>query len=136
MSEETEPIEAEQQVAAMSHSRILMVMAVLAAAGSLAGAIFISPRFGIGVLTGGVLSFVNYYWLKHTLRKIFEKATAGEKPRVSAFSYIFRYIVFGIVIGFIYLSHIIPVTAVIAGLGCFAFAVVIEGFLRIFNSNN
>lgn len=136
MSEEFEPVEAERQAAAMSHSRILILMAVLVVLGSLAGIIFISPRFGSGVLIGGGLSFINYYWLKRTLKGIFEKAKGGAKPRLFAFSYIARYIVFGFILGIIYLSQAIPVTAVIAGLGSFAIAVVIEGFLRIFNSFN
>lgn len=136
MSEEFEPVEAEQLPPAMSHSRILILMALLVVVGSLAGIIFISVRFGLGVLIGGGLSFINYYWLKRTLKGIFEKAKDGGKPRLFAFSYISRYIVFGFVLGIIYLSQAIPVTAVIAGLGSFAIAVVVEGFLRIFNSFN
>jgi hypothetical protein len=136
MSEEFEPVEAEQQPAAMSHRRILILMAGLVGVGSLAGMIFISLGFGFGVLTGGILSFINYFWLKRTLRGIFEKAKDGERPRLFAFSYILRYIVFGFVLGIIYLSQTIPITAVIAGLGSFAIAVVIEGFLRIFSSFN
>jgi uncharacterized membrane protein HdeD (DUF308 family) len=134
MSEEFEPVEAEQQPSAMSHSRILILMAGLVGVGSLAGALFISVAFGFGVFTGGILSFINYFWLKRTLRGIFEKAKDGEKPRLFAFSYILRYIVFGFVLGIIYLSQTMPITAVIAGLGSFAIAVVIEGFLRIFTS--
>jgi len=136
MSEEFEPVEAEQQPAAMSHSRILILMAGMVGVGSLAGMIFISLGFGFGVLTGGILSFINYFWLKRTLKGIFEKAKDGERPRLFAFSYILRYIVFGFVLGVIYLSQTIPITAVIAGLGSFAIAVVIEGFLRIFSSFN
>jgi uncharacterized membrane protein HdeD (DUF308 family) len=136
MSEEFEPVEAEQQPVPMSHSRILILMAGLVGVGSLAGTIFISIGFGFGVLTGGVLSFINYFWLKRTLKGIFEKAEDGERPRLFAFSYILRYIVFGFVLGIIYLSQTIPITAVIAGLGSFAIAVVIEGFLRIFSSFN
>ena len=136
MSEEFKPVEAEQQPAAMSHRRILILMAGLIGVGSLAGMIFISAGFGFGVLTGGILSFINYFWLKRTLKSIFEKAKDGEKPRLFAFSYILRYIVFGIVLGIIYLSQTIPIAAVIAGLGSFAVAVVVEGFLRIFSSFN
>jgi ATP synthase I chain len=136
MSEEFEPVEAVRQPATMSHKRILVLMAVLVVAGTFLGMIFGSLRFGFGVFTGGALAFINYYWLKHTLKRIFEKAKEGQKPRLFAFSYIARYIVFGLLLGIIYLSRSIPVTAVIAGLGSFAIAVVIEGFLRIFNSFN
>jgi hypothetical protein len=94
----------------------------------------VGSRFAAGILIGGLLSFVNYYWLKHSLRVIFNRARDGEKPRLFAFGYIIRYLVFGLVILMIYLSQSIPITAVIAGLGSFAIAVVIEGFLRIFTS--
>lgn len=134
MSEDFEPVETKASLADLSHRRILMLMAALVVLGSLAGFIFISGKFGSGILIGGLLSFVNYYWLKHTLRVIFDRAKGGEKPRLFAFGYIIRYIVFGFVIAMIYLSQAIPITSVIAGLGSFAVAVVIEGFLRIFTS--
>lgn len=134
MSEETEPVATEQTVAEMSHRRILILMAVLVVLGSLAGFAMISGRFGLGILTGGLLAFASYYWLKRSLKVIFEKAKEGGKPRLFAFSYIARYLVFGFVVGMIYLSQAIPIAAVIAGLGSFAIAVVIEGILRIYTS--
>lgn len=134
MSEELEPVETEATLADLSHRRILILMGMLVVLGSLAGFIFVGTRFGSGILAGGLLSFVNYYWLKHSLKVIFEKAKTGEKPHLFAFGYIVRYIVFGLFIGLIYLSQAVPFTALIAGLGSFAFAVVIEGILRIFTS--
>jgi small-conductance mechanosensitive channel len=134
MSEEFEPVESDASIADMSHRRILLLMAALEVAGSLAGFIFVSGKFGSGILIGGLLSFVNYYWLKHTLKVIFDRAKGGEKPRLFAFGYIIRYVAFGFVIATIYLSQAIPITAVIAGLGAFAIAVVIEGLLRIYTS--
>lgn len=134
MSEETEPVAPERNIAELSHRRILILMAVLMVLGSLAGFIFVGARFGTGILIGGFLAFANYFWLKRSLRTIFEKAKEGGKPRLFALGYIVRYLVFGFVVGMIYLSQAIPVTAVIAGLGSFAIAVVIEGILRIYTS--
>jgi len=134
MSDELEPVEVERSVADLSHRRILKIMALLVVAGGLAGLAAVGNRFAIGILIGGILSFVNYYWLKRSLKVIFDRAKSGEKPRLFAFGYIIRYVVFGFVILMIYLSQSIPITAVIAGLGSFAIAVVIEGFLRIFTS--
>lgn len=134
MSEETEPVAPERNIAEMSHRRILILMAVLVVLGSLAGFVFHSIRFGTGILIGGLLAFANYYWLKRSLKAIFERAKEGGKPRLFAFGYIIRYVVFGFVVGMIYLSQAIPITAVIAGLGIFAIAVVIEGILRIYTS--
>ena len=118
----------------LTHRRILIVMAAVAAAGSLLGLIFVSRLFGLGVLIGGILSFINYYWLKFSLKKIFAQAESGEKPRFLGLRYLFRYIVLGVVLTIVFLTESIPVVAVIAGLGSFATAIVVEGIIRIFSS--
>lgn len=135
MSENSQPIAEEQQnLEPLAHRRILVVMGCVAVLGSLLGFIFVSWQFGLGVFIGGILSFVNYYWLKFSLKKIFEKAVSGEKPRFLGLRYLFRYIVLGAVLTIVFLTKIIPVVAVIAGLASFALAIVIEGFIRIFSS--
>ena len=98
MSDELEPVEVERSVADLSHRRILKIMALLVVAGSLAGLFAVGSRFAIGILIGGILSFVNYYWLKRSLKAIFDRAESGEKPRLFAFGYIIRYVVFGFVV--------------------------------------
>ncbi len=137
MSGETEPLEYENEsIQTISHLRILILMAFVAVIGSIFGFVFISWQFGLGVVLGGILSFVNYYWLKHSLKVVFEQAENGEQPRFSGTRYILRYFVFGLVLLIIYLTKTVSVAAVILGLGSFAFAVVIEGIIRIFTSFN
>ncbi|HSK72413.1 MAG TPA: ATP synthase subunit I [Pyrinomonadaceae bacterium] len=137
MSENSEPILPEQETAPpqLSHQRILAVMAIAAMVGSLLSFIFISWRFGVGVLIGGVLSLVNYYWMKRSLEKIFDRVVLQEKPRFLATRYISRYLVFGIILAIVYLTKIVPVISVILGLASFAVAIMIEGFIRIFTTN-
>jgi hypothetical protein len=125
----TEPIE----VMPPSHNRILVIMAVLGLASSVLTAIFFSARFGLGLLIGSALAFGNYYWLKRSLQKVFAEAKEGEKARISALRYIFRYVAMAAVIGIIYASGVLPVVSVILGLGGFGFAVVIDGIIRIFS---
>ncbi|MEO6589983.1 MAG: ATP synthase subunit I [Pyrinomonadaceae bacterium] len=135
MSGDSQPIAVEQEnLVPLTHQRILIVMAAVAMVGVLLGLIFVSWQFGVGVLIGGILSFVNYYWLKFSLKKIFERAVAGEKPRFLGLRYLFRYLILGAVLTIVFLTEIIPVVAVIAGLGSFAVAIVIEGIIRIFSS--
>ncbi len=135
MSDTSEPIAVEQEnFVPLTHRRILIVMAAVAILGSLLGFVFVSGLFGLGVLIGGVLSFVNYYWLKRSLKKIFEQAVGGEKPRFLGLRYLFRYLILGVVLTIVFLTETIPVVAVIAGLSSFALAIVIEGFIRIFSS--
>lgn len=115
-----------------THGRILLIMAVLGGIGSIAGAVFLSFEFGIGILIGTGLAFVNYYWLRYSLRKVFANAAEGQKPRISALRYISRYLALAAVIAAIYASGVLPIVPVILGLGAFGFAVVIDGIIRIF----
>jgi hypothetical protein len=114
-----------------THGRILKIMAILGLFGSIAGAVFISLGFGIGILVGTGLSFGNYYWLRYSLRKVFAEAVEGEKPRLSVLRYITRYLALAAVIALIFVTGVLPIVAVILGLCSFAFAVVIDGIIRI-----
>jgi len=125
---QAEPVE----VRPPSHSRILVIMAVLGIAGAIAGAAIISPGFGLGILFGTGLAFVNYYWLKHSLQKVFDAAADGEKPKISAFRYILRYVTLAAIIAIVFVTDVLPVVAVILGLGAFGFAVVVDGVIRSF----
>ncbi|MBA2737306.1 MAG: ATP synthase subunit I [Pyrinomonadaceae bacterium] len=132
MSENSEQT-AEQTIQTLSHRRILTIMAAVIIVSVLLGFIFISAFFAGGVLIGGILSFVNYYWLKQSLKRIFDRAVIGEQPRFLATKYFLRYIVFGIILAIVYLTKTVSVAAVLLGLGSFAFAIVIEGFIRLFS---
>ncbi|MBA2378760.1 MAG: ATP synthase subunit I [Blastocatellia bacterium] len=135
MNDGTEPgAMPEVEIMPPSHDRILWLMAAIGVAGTAAGVAFISARFGIGVLLGTVLAFISYYWLKHSLKRVFAEAESGEKPRLSALRYIARYFTLGAIIAFIYATGIVPIAAVIIGLAGFGLATVVEGFIRIFSS--
>ena len=135
MSEAEKPFETvEDTVQPITHRRILSVMAVCVLVGTILSFVFGSWQFGLGFLFGGILSFINYYWLKISLKKVFDSAEADEKPRVSATKYMLRYFVFGGLLVLIYLTKTVPVASVILGLASFAFAILIEAFIRIFSS--
>jgi hypothetical protein len=135
MSEDFELIADKQEnLVPLTHRRILIVMAAVAIAGSLLGFVFVSGLFGLGVLIGGVLSFVNYYWLKRSLKKIFEQAVDGEKARFLGLRYLFRYLVLGGILLIVFLTKTVPVAAVILGLASFAIAIMIEALIRLFAS--
>jgi len=115
-----------------THGRIHLIMAVLGSIGAIAGAVFLSIEFGIGILVGTGLAFVNYYWLRYSLRKVFANAAEGEKPKISALRYISRYLALAAIVAAIYATGVLPIVPVILGLGAFGFAVVIDGIIRIF----
>jgi hypothetical protein len=136
MGEESPALPSEAPVTAtVSHRRLLIEMAVLVVVGTVAGYIFGGPRFGIGVLFGGGLAFLNYYWLKRSLAAVFDKALFGGRGRLLPLKFIGRYIALGVVIFAVHFSGAMPAAAVIAGLASFALAVVVDGFISIFRRN-
>ena len=136
MSEDSEQVTVEQSetVQTLSHKRILTLMAFAALLVSIAGFIYGGGRFGVGVLIGGALSLGNYYWLKRSLKTVFESAIAGEKTPFLAGRYILRYVTFGAVLTIVYLTKVVPVVAVLLGLSSFALAIIFEAFIRLFKS--
>jgi len=135
MSDDIEPTaEAAEIIRPPSHERILWIMAILGVAGGVAGVAFGSFDFGLGILIGTALAFLNYYWLRSSLRKIFSAAATGERPRMLAGKYFLRYIVMAAVVAVIYITGVLPIVSLILGLAAFGFAVVLEGFIRIFST--
>ena len=122
----------DEPAVSISHHRLLIEMAVLIAVGAVIGFIFGGARFGLGVLFGGLLAFLNYYWLKRSTAAIFEKAFSGGSGRFLSIRFISRYLALGVVILAVHFSGAMPATAVIAGLAAFAIAVVVDGFISIF----
>lgn len=139
MSEISEPVAAEENttVPLLSQRRILWIMTgvlVFAVAVSL---VYAQRNFTFGLIIGGILAFLNYYWLKSSLRNIFDRmAAAGEKPRFLAARYFLRYAALGAFVAVVYITKIAPVVAVLLGLSVIAPAVVVEGLIRIFTSNS
>ena len=135
MSETSEPIMSEPiNDAPLSHRRILLLTGLIGVLGTLISFIYAEWRFGIGLFIGGILAFVNYYWLKFSLKKVFDEAEEGEKPRISAIRYMSRYFALALILTFISLLKLVPIVAVILGLTSFAVALVLEGFIKIFTS--
>jgi hypothetical protein len=136
MGEESPALPSEAPVRTnISHRRLLIEMAAIIAVGFVAGLVFGGARFGFGVLFGGVLAFLNYYWLKRSTAAIFEKAVSGDSAKLVSLRFISRYVAVGAVILAVHFSGAMPATAVIAGLSAFALAVVIDGIISIFRRN-
>ena len=128
MAEDLDPLATDN--AAISNRSILTTMAVLVGLGSIAGLLAGGPRAAIGVLFGGLLGFANYWWLDRVTKAIFSPDAVNSSGLLAA-KYVFRYVVIGGVLLLVYLTGVVPVAAVIAGLGTFALAVVIQGIRSI-----
>ena len=114
--------------------RILVILACLGVAGSIVGAALVSARFGLAVLIGSVLSFINYYWMRRSLKAIFDRAREGERPSFLGAGYFIRYIVLAGVVAFIYALDLLPISGILVGMAGFGFAVLVEGSIRAFSS--
>lgn len=136
MGENIDPLttdSGEEPVMLISHHGILVVMAAVVIVGTAFGFALKGSGFGMGVLFGGVLAFVNYFWLERVTRLVFDNTSVSSAGWLAA-KYIFRYVAIGAVLLLVHMTGILPVTAVIAGLGAFALAVVIQGLKNIFKS--
>lgn len=116
----------------MSNRGILIMMAVIVAVSSILGFIFGGLAFGIGVIFGGGLSFVNYLWLSRSTRAMLSENAIPETTATLAIKYFLRYAAILSLLLAIFWTNILPVTAVIVGLSAFAFAVVAHGVKSIF----
>jgi len=135
MSEEPESLtEHRRELALISHRGILLKMAIVIVLGAISGFAFASVKAGFGVLIGGILAFANYFWQRHSLKALFDRAVDGKTSRFLALRYILRYVVLGGILLLIYLSDAVSIFAVVFGLASFAVAVLIEGFASIFTN--
>jgi hypothetical protein len=139
MSEISEPVATVENQGApqLSHRRILWIMTIILIVGVAVSLLYAQRDFTLGLIIGGALAFLNYYWLKLSLKNIFgAMAAAGEKPRFLVMRYFLRYATLGSVIAIVYITNIASLLAVLLGLSSIAPAVVVEGLIRIFTPNS
>jgi len=135
VSADFEPDDPDQPLTTEARNdRILVILAVLSVGGSIAGAVLVDARFGLGVLIGCVLAFVNYFWMRRSLRAIFSTAAEGQKPSFVGAGYFIRYLVLGGIVAFLHVFGILPIAAVLVGMAGFGFAILFEAALRGFRT--
>jgi len=83
-------------------------------------------RFTAGLMLGGVLSLLNYHWLRTSVAAVFSIDIAAEKPRVKASRYILRYFVIGVISFAAYRLRLVSLPATLAGLCAFVPALFVE----------
>jgi hypothetical protein len=135
VSADFEPDDPDQPLTTEARNdRILVILAVLSVGGSIAGAVLVDARFGLGVLVGCVLAFANYFWMRRSLRAIFSTAAEGQKPSFVGAGYFIRYLVLGGIVAFFHVFGILPIAAVLVGMAGFGFAILFEAALRGFRT--
>ena len=114
--------------------RILIIMTVLLAASVITSFFLWEWRVTAGLIVGGVLGIVNFYWLKASLGKMLGLAAAGsvEPTGLWLLRYNLRFFSLILIVMAVYLAGIVSLPAVLCGLLSLAMAIVIEGFIQLF----
>jgi hypothetical protein len=114
--------------------RILIIMTVLLIASIIVSLFLAEWHVTTGLMIGGLLSFVNFYWLKASLGRMLGQAAAGSPEPMGLWllRYNLRFFSLVLVIIGVYLSGIVSLAALFGGLLSLAMAVTIEGFIQLF----
>ena len=86
----------------------------------------------LGLLLGGVLSFLNLYWLKISVESLLGKAVEGKRPRFIGAFFVLRYVIIGLTIAAAVSFNLVSVAATMIGLLSFAFAILLESFIQVY----
>jgi hypothetical protein len=85
--------------------------------------IFGTSKFALGVLLGGIISIINFYWMGHSLRGAFYKA-GGSVKGIVLFKYFIRLLLTAIVLYFLISKEVVNVIGLIIGLSVVVLTVV------------
>ena len=118
----------------LSEQRLLAMMTVILIAMVVTSLFLANWTVTTGLMLGGALSYLNYYWLKSSLRSLFEKVAQGTGGKFSASFYIIRYAVIAIVIFAAARLGLASVAAMLVGLLSFAFAILLEAVVQLYLS--
>ncbi len=89
-------------------------------------------RFTTGLLLGGGLSLLNYYWLQTSVTAIFSLNATAKKPTAQSWRYLLRYFIVGAVAIASYKLQLVSLPATIAGLCSFVPALFVEAFRQFY----
>ena len=112
--------------------RIFRTMAI-ATGLSVAVCALIGPwRVTTGLLVGGLLAFFNHRWLKNSAAAAIQLSTAGGAPRLRLAQFLLRYVVMAGVVFATVTLDLVSLPAVLAGLGSFVVAMLVEAFREFY----
>jgi len=83
-------------------------------------------RFTAGLMLGGVLSLLNYHWLRTSVAAVLNIDIVANRPRFKASRYILRYFVICVISFVAYKLRLVSLPATIAGLCAFVPALFVE----------
>ena len=96
--------------------------------------IFMKPPFTLGVLLGGLISIMNFIWLKRDLRVVFGSLTGRAKAAVM-FRYYIRFFVSAVIIFFIITRTVADVMGLLVGLSIVVINIVLNLLMNLSKKN-
>ena len=97
--------------------------------------IFMPLNFTLGILLGGLVSIVNYYWLYLSLRKAFRHLNDRIRTTVMVRYYI-RFAVTGVVLYFIITMTPADVIGLLVGLSVVVINIIVSAVIEVLKNDN
>jgi hypothetical protein len=91
-------------------------------------------QFTLGILLGGLISIINFFWLKRDLRAVFSNLTGRAKSAIM-FRYYLRFFVSAVVIFFIISRTIVDVMGLLIGLSIVVINIVLTLLMGLSKKN-
>jgi hypothetical protein len=87
-------------------------------------------KFALGVLLGGFISILNFYWMKRSLSRVFERLSGNVKSAV-VFKYFIRLALTAIVLYFLISSDTVNIIGLIIGLSVVVLTIVLTVIITL-----
>ncbi len=97
-------------------------------------AFFDSPRGGLSIAAGGLISYVNFRWLKHAVNFVILQGGEGPMGRRVGLQYAGRYALIGIALFVTIRFSLLDLTLLLAGLFSYVLAALLECIFEIGSS--
>jgi hypothetical protein len=112
-------------------TRIISAMIAIVILAVIASAMLATWRVTAGLALGGVLSVLNYHWLRTSIGAALSEARV-KRPRIKISRYILRYFVIGAAVFAAYELQVVSLPATIVGLCSFVPALFVEAFRQFY----
>ncbi|HYA12978.1 MAG TPA: ATP synthase subunit I [Syntrophales bacterium] len=97
--------------------------------------IFMPYRFAFGMLLGGFISVVNFYWLGRDLRKAFSRLSERSNSSIM-FKYYIRFAVTAVALYFIISGDLVDVIGLLIGLSTVVISIVFTTIVAAYSKKN
>ncbi|MFZ1982205.1 MAG: ATP synthase subunit I [Smithella sp.] len=96
--------------------------------------IFAPFKFALGILLGGFISIINFYWMDRSLRNAFAMNTGNVKGKIVG-KYFLRLTLTGVVLYFLIAYHTVDIIGLLIGLSLVIINIIINIFTNMTKNN-